>query len=279
MWFGFCFYKNYICKLVVLKIKKMEYRGDFKDLLEYTNESFIGYGNPNSGILIIGKETSDPDDSYGFMANNRTDWLRNVNSGYGFDDLKREADEEHKKFFNPLFPYYDLEMQFRLRRKALPSDSDVNDHATSRTWYVYQKLVDLIYNVPLRCRHDRLDFFEKVFITELSEVSAANSSIVDAEARRLSVMSRTGELFLKHPFFKHFQIVVMAVGTYIGRKDLSVVPQEIFNVCNPVEQKAGNDRIRIYRSGDGRVVVHTRQLSSYVSNNLLQAVACIAEHK
>lgn len=146
---------------------------------------------------------------------------------------------------------------------------------------MYQKLVDLIYDVPLKGRDDRLDFFERAFITELSEVSSRSSNEADAELRKASVSNRVGEKLLKHPFFRKFPMVVLAVGSYVGRRDFRVSPCEIFNVEGPVEKTVdrGNgrlkDKIRIYSGENSRVVIHTRQLSSYVSNALLKEMASI----
>lgn len=255
----------------------MEYKNDFLDLLKITDENFIGFGNPNASILIIGKETSDSDDKFSFRKNNRTDWLYNVDRKYGYEELKKEVDEEHKMFFNPLFPYYDLNMHFKLRGKTLSSNAGINDHTTSRTWYMYQKLVDLIYDMPVRNKNDRLDFFEKTFITELSDVSSKNSNEADAELRKFSVENRVGKSFLKHTFFQKFPIVIMAVGSYVGRRDFKVVPQEIFNVGDPVEERTNKDKFEIYRGDNSRMVIHSRQLSSYVSNDLLNKMADVVK--
>lgn len=41
----------------------MEYSNEFKDLLLKSEESLIGWGNPNASILIIGKESAIPKDN------------------------------------------------------------------------------------------------------------------------------------------------------------------------------------------------------------------------
>ena len=48
--------------------KPMEYLDEFKEFVNYCNQNgkYVGWGNPNSKILIVGKESAmeEPDESY-----------------------------------------------------------------------------------------------------------------------------------------------------------------------------------------------------------------------
>lgn len=157
-----------------------------------SNPFFIGYGNPNADILIIGKEKgfnySDFNYSqfYNESFNNCTYWKNLVSkqSDICFDQC----------FNNPLHPYF------------------YNPKLSSgHTWRKYCQIVSEIKAMELGFDKDN-SFLNHCFITEMNHVPSKTSK------GRLPVLNRESYhkriAFLEDDFFKKFKYVINTAKAY-----------------------------------------------------------------
>lgn len=233
---------------------------EFIDLIYSADnhQDYIGMGNPNASILIIGREPahdlSTEDGRNGFhqdQALNRENW-KNLLEGKTVEGR-----------CNPRRPFPNQ----RCLTSHVGKDGIHND-GTAATWVWYQKLVDLILgresDLPYSLRP--VDFHEFCFHTDISAAAAKNLASTDSEAKRISVEERSREL-LSHPFFRQFPIVILAIGTDVGK----YVPLEwcekvlgfpTGEVEKAFDAEAKEPMMWINRdSKGGRILVHTHSLS------------------
>ena len=184
-----------------------------------TSNSFIGYGNPNSNILILGKECAfDPNQSSELdkiaYYNNPEAWVEYCNNPLEsvlIPDWKTvpPIHEEWKKNFNPRFAF---------RGQVYTTKKDVAGR-TSTTWFMYQKMLDMFHGIT-REKNDLLDFQEHCFITELSGIPmkmSRYSSIV-----RESIEKRVNGLF-REAFFQSFPLIIAACKGYVNRYHIDLL--------------------------------------------------------
>ena len=238
-----------------------DYPQSFLDLLrEFPSDdidSYIGQGNPNSEILIIGREHGFSDETQCDLEirRNREQWLQLV-EGRGFSELD----------YSPRTCFSYLGQEFRIGPKSL---------GTSPTWFAYQKMVNAL------CPHDMkagrnaplLDFFNYSFITEFSTASRPNNNkntTQEIEATRISIERRTP--LLSSAFFRSFPIVILACGRYFD--DYNIDIEKMFDVkwerpTRFVEMKNGKKVwLNLHCSSDRkRLVIHTWQASALARGN------------
>ena len=176
-------------------------------------ETFIGYGNPNSDILIIGKECGfEPDTEDDFFKelnlctyyNNAAAWDKYCKEPYSSSqiaDWKEVLREEWNEKFSPRFAF----------RGQLFTKKDVV--GTSTTWYMYQKLLDIIRSVN-RGNNELLDFQDHCFITELNGLPMKMSR--PSNDVKKSIDERVNGLF-KEAFFQSFPLIIAASKGYVYR--------------------------------------------------------------
>lgn len=231
------------------------YPEPFVNLLNSFNfgdgNDYIGQGNPNSSLLIIGREHGFPKESEWYkteVLGNRDQWIKITNG------------EEFSEFgYNPMTCFTQRGQEFRLGD-------------TSPTWYVYQKIVNAI------CPHDMqagetaplLDFFRYSFITEFSTASRPNNNDnTDEEkiATQDSINKRTP--LLSSEFYKSFPFVILACGRYFD--DYGIDIERMFDVKwigkTDFVQLGDGKRVwfNVHYSPDHkRIVVHTCQASYLV---------------
>lgn len=238
----------------------MEYRKEFVELIDsLSNEDdknlrFVGLGNPNSNILIIGKECSfESEECFLYKLQNQDNlqqWIYNIENKIELETLP--CWENNPDLYNPLFPY---KGQFN---KVIRN----NNGGTSRTWVQYQKLIDRILQ---KDKPKMIDFHKYAFITELSDVPMPNSR--KSEKTKESINIRCQKL-LSHDFFKAFPVVIVPCGHYV--RDYKINLEEIFN-----QKYQGTDDdgewINVHNNGN-RILLHTRHLSG-CSNRLIEKIA------
>ena len=234
------------------KINTSDYSFEFKDVIKYCTDNtlFIGEGNPNSKILIIGKEIGGgmPRTFEDIIANSIYDVQRNIES-----------------WINPAgYPLSSIK-------------TDVFNHGRNPTWTNYQKLVSTIIGNDI-CL-DNYDFLNHCFITEMSDIHLPNSNFIRTfnanERKKLDILRienvcKRTELF-KMPFFRGFTIIIMACGRYPN--DFKFDIESVFDVewTGKTEVLSKGNFYSIY-CGDFKILIHTRQMSSGVSNNLISKV-------
>ena len=173
---------------------------------------FIGYGNPDARLLIVGKECASPEGSEEwkkFYMPNFIHWKESFEGhGFGFNSGKIPYDFDNGNF-HPIFPFY--QQRNKIRRKE-------GENATSATYYYYQRLVDKIRRLanPNYKSPEHIDFFESCFITELNDISRLNDKnlkkreheeIEQHIRERFDWMRRTN-------YFNQFKVVILACGPY-----------------------------------------------------------------
>lgn len=245
----------------------MTYNDDFRDIVK-TGE-YIGTGNPNAKILIIGCECAIGKNSTQYedeIKNNAHNWQVNIDSANLGVDIEITDDCSS---INPLYPY---------RGQLLKIDNKKNC-GTSRTWYNYQKLYNGIFGYEA---NNIINFHEKFFITEFSTITARSKEAIIANKKlkeeRKSSIEKRRNLFSESAFYQKFPIVIVATGgaPYVDNKIVKLC--EIFNLDdkNIVFRRIDNILCNIHRNKIGqspKLVIHTWQFGGCISNHFLDTIA------
>jgi hypothetical protein len=228
-----------------------KYSPDFQELinLSLNNSFYIGLGNPNAKILIVGKESGfDPEDTLAiskYLAN-ATDWLT--------------ANHEYLKPFTP---------------------EEKSHKNNNHTWQKYQRLHDLIIGVPPK-KNYFIDFVTNVFTTELSDLPNTNSTLAKRNKLFKEKIIQRKKLFFQSEFIRKFPIVVIAaldsnyisnVGTGDSREIDNIFEVEFSKL---IESNNGKDKIWLHSStinNKPKIVIHTRQLTNGASINLQEMIS------
>lgn len=197
----------------------------FVDLVySNTTENYIGMGNPNARVLIIGREPAHD------VTNLNTEILKKAEK---YQERDQTLNKTNWKNLLETKPLQGVEIDSRLQicdpRRPFPNQKclrrvtkndngeEIDNGGTSQTWVNYQKLVDLIlgreYERAYMLRP--VDFHDFCFHTDISSASAKSLATTNKEAKKISVEKRSNELFGKD-LFKQFPIIILAVGTDIG---------------------------------------------------------------
>lgn len=267
------------------KINKASCPVSFDQLLKATQENneYVGCGNPNASILIIASEPAIATDEERYeweIAKNNEKWLTEgvaetiVHDGV-IDDISK---------FSPRFPYKGQKYSVRSEVKKDEVTHIRSMAGTSRTWYNYQKLLDLVRGVN-RSKAELLDFHDRCFTSELNSCCAKKSSEVDEEGRRSSIAKRAGKSnrFFSSDFFQGFPIVIVASRNYVHRyRDVFSVgelfgfPADSKRVMSVPTRKGGRNRhLDIYtRQGDSpKLLICCTHFANRMSEEYMKAIA------
>lgn len=240
---------------------KIKYSTSFKEIINYSyskslefyndgnenpNPYYIGFGNPNSDILIIGQEKAISKKHKNILLRESIDnpkqWMNLISENIFDYEYKFE---QYDGFMNPLHPYVE---------KAIGNQ-------TGQTWFYYQKLVSMVYP-ELQTSSLANSFFSKAFITELNHQPSKKSLGYTSNPEREKLWSFN--------FFRSFPLVILATGSYISRLDI----KRLFGVKFTEERSEPYRKLVIYNSKDGvRRLINARQLSSGVSNEYIVDIA------
>ena len=203
------------------------YSKEFVDLVNHSNwrDKFIGYGNPDADILIIGQEAADDKESKNykdFYAPNQSKWKVTI---------ENNCLPQTEKFV-PSFPFK--------TQKATIRSGNGNSGAT---WYWYQRLHDQIYP-DAKDPNGNINFFERIFITELNGEPRKNhkdkqENIKSQIAKRFDIMRETKS------FWSHFNVVLFLCGSYSEAIDVDSA-REIL-ATNPGDESA-RKKIELFES-------------------------------
>ncbi len=223
----------------------MIYPEHFKKLIEsMQDDNYVGIGNPNAKILIVGREGATEEDA---------------------DTIKRRgevsfADSWREKIKN------NEPVEFReTRERALPE---------GHTWTKYQKLHDYIFDEHnLGKAKNETDFFKNFFVTEMNINRAKRTAGVSTNG-----MQERKNTFFRTEFIQQFPVTILACGNYIKNNDTTREIDDIFGVLfdrkYPNELTANNYSFWThYNPCKTKLVIHTRQLSTDVPNSLLVEMA------
>lgn len=262
------------------------YPDSFIELVHKTNDNnsllygqYIGTGNPNARILILGKEcaidkNNKPQQYENEIVANAKNWNKNIDNNVSIENA--DKDELWKKDINsqinPLYPYRG---QYFKRNKN-------NNLGTNPTWYNYQKiliniLTDLNITVPID-KANKVFLHEYCFLSELNSETDRYSKYVDSNKRKKSIDSR--KVLFGENFFQQFPIVIVAAGHYPHEHDINL--EKLFGVKwngitinNKYNSCLNRNWYNIHRETAGRnpkLLIHTNQLS-VVTTELLNQLA------
>lgn len=209
---------------------------------------YIGLGNPNAHILIIGQEPKIRENDLEGLENhskNAEEWMKNIENN------------------NPQINSYLVDENHVFRTEKSWG---------SNTWSKYQKLNNLIFQRERKPYY--INFLEDVFTTEMNESPAENNVISD----KSSIPNRK-RLLQDSPFIQNFPVVILACLNYIQNTPENPEINNVFGVTYDGDKSGKHEYSRgnwfyTHHSEDGsKLVIHTRQLSNSVSSKLLEGIA------
>ncbi|WP_178989648.1 hypothetical protein [Winogradskyella schleiferi] len=247
----------------------MNYSEELKKVAE--SNAFIGKGNPNSDILIVGKEVATNAESSNSIEeqntisfeNNASDWIKNIQKNVKQEDI------------NPWIFNENLELENVDNNPLFAFKGSIKKH-TSDTWKKYQKLYDLIFKGQIEKNNEiELDFQKGFFITEMSEIPSKTTNSAQKKVNFKNRLQNRKNTFFKSVFIQNFPVVVLACSDYIVNNDKIRDIDNIFNV--EFTEEKGTEKLKFWvhknKSGKPKLVIHTRQLSNAVEDNLLLKIA------
>ena len=227
---------------------------DLKGVLEFCEKEklYLGEGTPTAQILFVGKECGwnesilSPDEKGNIELQAQRSAEHNINCWKNGDGCLGKLKADALEFW-----------------------------ANSPTWRNYQKLVQQIIGKEI----PKYDFLDYSFITELSQISLPNSNHLKNNDLTSASVEKRKALF-EQDFFQNFPIVIMACGHY--PKDFGFDIEKIFDVqwtgkIEGVEGNYYNVHHGKTKNGKDKILVHTRQVSNGVSNELLSKIAEICK--
>lgn len=234
--------------------------------LSIKEDFYLGTGNPNAKILIIGKEAAiDMEKNIGQYENefkkNARAWQANIENNIQLDNLRNCNGFD----LNPLYPYKGQLNKVASFDKEGKIKRGIG--GTSRTWYYYQKLTEGILD-PLE-KSAFINFHEHSFTTELNQVCGSYSHKIPRIDRLNSIQAR--QRLLRQNFFQHFPVIIVAVGHYV--RDFQIDLQNLFEVRFKGERIDIDDNnwVNVHREIEGqqkKILLHTNQLSM-INNDLI----------
>ncbi len=241
----------------------MHYTNYFKEIATTAKEEgiYIGMGNPNGKILIIGKELAIDEEKEKHVSDktikrNPADWVYNIENPQ--EEIPNCVSNENLNLFNPLFPYKGME------KKQQPA---------GHTWRKYQ----LLYETLSDTESEIYTFYENFFISELNQIPSKYSSLQNSELRAIWIKKRIEVLF-KTDFFQSFPIVIVASGHYPREHNIDLC--ELFDIdFIPPTRHVDDNTAQWYNLHKSKskthpkLLIHTRQLSMDVTNRLIEEIA------
>lgn len=193
---------------------------EIKDLHSLCNPYYIGYGNPNSEILFLGKEKA-------FNINNNPDLFlhESINNNKQWEYIIENSNVKDLKF-SPLFPqqYFESKISnYKIKK--------------NHTWGMYCELVKAITDKSEITSSSEIlenNFFHHCFTTEVNHIPSKYSLHL-----RFSDVRKE---LLQHAFYKSFKYVIIGA---IGSIDLTQI-KSIFDIDTESE------KIQISKEGDKR---------------------------
>lgn len=247
------------------------YTEEFKSLVKngVKDGFYIGLGNPNADILLVGKEAAINSSSEFEIQNQRNyynnaiDWQENIDTGtktvsndWDFNSYIQDS----KATNNPLFAF----------KGALIKEQ-------GKTWRKYQKLYDCIFGRENGLVTYGHDFQKKFFITEMSDNPVKSTNEAKHNLDFKEKLQNRKETFFKSTFIEQFPIIILACSDYIWNlgKDENRQIDTLFGVeyshCYTTKTTKRPQSFYIHlNSNKSKLVIHTNQLSgSNASNELL----------
>jgi len=256
---------------------------NLREVVKYctVNNLYLGLGNPDAKILIVGKEIG-----YGHEKNKKP------SSEIIEADSNKLARKNWKEWVDillePQKTLSRLDEHIKDRHKIFKNEKDEKEYKHMPTWVSYQKIVNGINGIKdIKIDRKQLqyeDFFLKhCFITEYSQLRLPNSNYLgkNNEIKENSINER--KCVFEQDFFKNFPIVIMACGDYVTEKFIENVLGVKKDFGVNWKDKDKSDLLKgnwydVYNNEHHKILIHTRQLSTGVSNKLLSEIAELCKH-
>lgn len=232
-------------------------KNEFKNIVKYAKEQstifysdenkenpnpyFLGFGNPNSEIIIFGKEKGfdfkrDKEQAKYESINNVNEWSTIVEKNINFTIEKSYP--ESTNYINCFIPY-------------------IHKVSGGHTWNKYSKIIEILYpNEKIETNH----FLKKCFISEINYFPSEKSEI-----KKFQLENRLD--FLKNDFFNSFKVIILSCGNYLSDKNI----EEIFNVSFNKDLSLKRAKLKIFVNSE-KIVVNTRQLSMDISDEYISKI-------
>ena len=258
----------------ILKDLNYMYTEKFKQVVQYCKENnlFVGYGNPNGKVLVIGKEAAHigkeettenlEKKKEELFQSNVSQW-EHILSTKEVPNYDGERPISHE---NPLYAYGNQFNKKDVRKEGKPYNG-----GTSVTYLNYEKLYEQLFLQGEKL--EKINFQKEFFITEFSDYPTKESyKNEDIESLRKQSIEERKPLFAL-PFFKEFPIVIVAAGDYPEKYNFDM--QQTFDVqWEGKTIQVGKYWYNLHFSKDNkRILIHTRQLSNSFSRELIPAIA------
>lgn len=217
---------------------------NLKEAAKFANPYYIGFGNPTSDILFIGKEKAfnvceSPNLFFKESIDNLYQW-KNINN-------QKKPIDNHSFFqdfgFNPLFP-------------RMLGYGKVGKR---KTWGMYAQIISKLYNLNLDSilNEDENSFYKFCFSTEINFIPSKYSDNLQIIDKR--------ETLLQSDFYRNFSKVIIGAKSVISREKIS----KIFNLDNNWNEvelgEIGKKRKRIQKAykwkNESRTIIICDQLS------------------
>ena len=221
------------------------------DSTKYGEKQWVGQGNPQANILIVGMEPA-------------------INS-----DAPENVIMENIKWVKDCLATDITKLECRNIRRSDVDDKGIKKFRGNHTWIVCQKLINFIYQ---RQSSDFLDFGKYTFATEMnnwvSKRKAINSK--NRELFEKKLLDRR-KLFKESQFIQDFPVVILACSNYIVNNKKERQIDDTFEVKFDADGAKGERyRFWTHHSQDRkRMVIHTRQLSSAIPDDMLKSISMI----
>ena len=212
--------------------------------LNKPNPYFVGFGNPNSKILIIGKEK-------GFDESNlkqlQYESIENPNEWKNYIDNKITSNRTK---------FYDSEHDINVFRPYLGKMKG------GHTWTKYYTLLKNIYPQIEKNENEFLDY------TFLSEINFEPSKLSKIKAfnnpHRIEL--------LKNDYYKSFNVIICACADYLTDNQI----EDFFDVKFESDLSNPSEKLKIFKN-ENRVLINTRQLSMNIKNDYLVRISEVAK--
>lgn len=218
------------------------------------NFGFIGTGNPEAHILILGKEVAT-DKSNDEHNQNLKSWERDIN---------KTIWDIPTRLFN-----LDSNSPICLYKGQYLKRYDKKDNwGTSVTWINYQKLHNYIFGNSF----GRINFHKNFFISEVNGVPSKKTAGADT-----STVENRKLFFKKSNYFQNFPVVILGGVGYFKFSENQNEIEEIFGVKFKEKCLADGKENQPYwlhwSEDETKLVINTHQLSMNISDKLLQEMA------
>lgn len=249
----------------------MKYPEEFNQLVDkcIKHKQFVGFGSPTSEILIIGKEVStdtDTDSNTPLEIQNSESIKRNANDWKNNIINEIESRDVKKWDYNPDIELCDID-----NNPLFPWKGTIKKQ-TSDTWKKYQKLHDIIYNGKINSDNSiEVSFLDNFFITEMNQNASRTTNAAQNKSDFIENLEFRKEKIIDTDYFKRFPVVILACSNYIWNVENDRQITNIFDVKFDKEfSYSSQNKYRTHYNESGkRLVIHTRQLSMAVLDNML----------